>query len=594
MGLLLGSRIDEERRAEQVKKNEGKNVPLAFDGWQVKLRGALFVISLALIVWAALVLVTGGFSTSLLGVRIASRSPIRPFVAGLFVLMFVVLAGWRQFDGALDRILPALRIAIVPAVVACCAAVFAFGVAFGTFAAGGSDSYGYVSQADLWLNGRLRVEQPFVQHMPWPDVDLSFAPLGYRPVGGSHTIVPTYPPGLPLLMAVAKQTAGANGPYYVVPALGALTVWLCYRLGERAVSPLVGAMAAVLLAASPIFLVQVIQPMSDIPAAAFWTGALLLSLGTSRRSSLAAGLSAAAAIAIRPNLAPLAAIPFLSLVFARRGWSGFLLGITPGVCLIAGLNTYLYGSPLVSGYGKLSDLYAVANGPTNIFRYGGWLLMGQTPLIVLAVVGLVRPARAATFLLGTFGVGVLAAYLFYSPFDSWWYTRFLLPALPALLILMASGSVSAIGRAPRGVQAIVLAYGVVLLLTYQINFAVSQGVLDIATGERRYVVAGHWAASATPPNAVLISMQHSGSLRHYGGRLTLRYDWLAPDWLDRALSTLRERGYKPFIVLDGWEVTEFRRRFGGESQTGRLLDQPIAQLTGGVTVYEPTLPAGSQ
>ena len=45
-----------------------------------------------------------------------------------------------------------------------------------------------------------------------------------------------------------------------------------------------------------------------------------------------------------------------------------------------------------------------------------------------------------------------------------------------------------------------------------------------------------------PPDAVILAMQHSGSLRYYTGRLILRWDALDPAWLDRAVAFLRDRG----------------------------------------------------
>ena len=58
--------------------------------------------------------------------------------------------------------------------------VSAAGIMNGLCAAGGSDEYGYVSQAELWLNGDLRIDQRFARQAPWRDADWSFAPLGYR------------------------------------------------------------------------------------------------------------------------------------------------------------------------------------------------------------------------------------------------------------------------------------------------------------------------------------------------------------------------------------------------------------------------------
>ena len=48
--------------------------------------------------------------------------------------------------------------------------------------------------------------------------------MGYRPAISGHAIVPSYSPGLPLLMAIAERAAGACGPYYVVPVMGGLCV----------------------------------------------------------------------------------------------------------------------------------------------------------------------------------------------------------------------------------------------------------------------------------------------------------------------------------------------------------------------------------
>lgn len=57
----------------------------------------------------------------------------------------------------------------------------AHGVRFGTFTASGGDSYGYVSQADLWLKGTLVIDQPLHDEFSWRWANWTLAPLGYRP-----------------------------------------------------------------------------------------------------------------------------------------------------------------------------------------------------------------------------------------------------------------------------------------------------------------------------------------------------------------------------------------------------------------------------
>lgn len=85
---------------------------------------------------------------------------------------------------------------------------------------------------------------------------------------------------------------------------------------------------------------------------------------------------------------------------------------------------------------------------------------------------------------------------------------------------------------------------------------------------------------------MIISLQHSGTLRLYAGRLTLRFDQLDGRWLDRAVAFLRDRGRRPYIVVDGAEVDMFRQRFA-ETGTGRLDWSPMATLDrAAVFVYD--------
>jgi hypothetical protein len=51
------------------------------------------------------------------------------------------------------------------------------GIRFGTFAASGADSYGYVSQADRWLEGRLIVDEPLADEVAQRELDADPARL---------------------------------------------------------------------------------------------------------------------------------------------------------------------------------------------------------------------------------------------------------------------------------------------------------------------------------------------------------------------------------------------------------------------------------
>ena len=118
-----------------------------------------------------------------------------------------------------------LRSPAYPAMIAGAAAIarFAVGMAWGTFAAGGSDSSCYLNQARLFRTGTTHFDQPLIGLSPWPRADWTFTPAGHIPSAVSRNfIVPICPPGLPLLMAGVGLIP--RGEFLVVPLCGALAV----------------------------------------------------------------------------------------------------------------------------------------------------------------------------------------------------------------------------------------------------------------------------------------------------------------------------------------------------------------------------------
>ena len=484
------------------------------------------------------------------------------------------------------------------------------GIHYGSYAAGGSDSYGYLSQAPLWVRGDLHVKQPWVADMSWPGRDWSFAPLGYRPSSPDGTLVPTYPPGLPMLMALFLAAFGANGPFYVVPILGAFALMGTYLLGfELTRSRAVGVGAALLLLASPPFLAHLMLPMTDAPMAAGWTLAMYFALRDPRPMPMVAGLMTAVMLLMRPNLLLLSAAPMAAWLWpcvrgsnswrdGLRSVARFAAGVAPAVGIVAVVNTRLYGSPLMSGYGGLSgDMYELGRAPQNLRAYFTWLIQSQTPLVAFAAVPLfvrdaVRPdsqrASIRAGLAALFGL-LIVSYIFYYVFDAWFYLRYLLPAMPALFVLMAAGIRVACRRLPLMAQVpaslLLVSCGIALPL----RFAASQNIFTQYDFEQRYVIAAHYVEQLTTPKAIILAVQHSGSVRYYANRITLRYDYLAPDGLDAVLNELIKKGYQPYIVMDDSEEPDFRRRFAATSRVGRLDWRPLVRIPSSpqVRIYDP-------
>jgi hypothetical protein len=486
------------------------------------------------------------------------------------------------------------RTSTVAAAVLAAATLWA-GVHWGAMVAGGADSYGYVSQAGYWQRGSVVVQEDVIRLSPWPGAPLTWAPLGYRPSPNRpDAIVPLYAPGLPLLMALSQRIAGFCGAFLVVPLCGALTIWLTYLLGCRVFgAPGIALWAAGLVAASPVFLYQLMNAMSDVPVTAAWTLALVLTVS---RRPLSAGLAMSAAIAVRPNLAPLAGvlIVWTALTGDTRAALRLVCGTAVSVIGIGLFNARVYESAVTSGYGTTGDLYAWGFFATNARQFTAWIADVETPVVALAGLCFVAPGllpranipRAGLLLGGSLAV-VLLSYLFYRPFDVWWYLRFLLPMWPVMMLLTAAAFETIARRWLRPVYPVLMAAAVVALAWHGVRVAVDRSAFDLARSERRYVDVARFIAGHTDPGAVILSVQHSGSLRLYADRLTLRYDALDPLWLDRVVAYLQSTGRRPYFVLDGGEVEAFRQRFGGVNRSGTLDWPPLATLGGTIAVYDP-------
>jgi len=462
-------------------------------------------------------------------------------------------------------------------------AVLYVGVRWGSTVAGGADSSGYVAESGLWREGALTVRQDIVRDSPWPLAQLTWTPLGFVPsTDAPDGIVPLYAPGYPLLMALMQIVGGYCAAFLVVPICGAVTIWSTYRLGVRVFGrPLAAVGGALVVATSPVFLYQLMNPMSDVPVTAAWTAALLLAVSN---LPFSAGIAAAVAIAIRPNLAPLAGVLLVWLAITdRRAMARTAIGVAPVFVGIAWLNTILYGSPLASGYGSLGNLYAASYIPVNARLFATWTSETQTPIVLAALVYFVAPrltaperVPAARVLLGGTMAVVLVSYLVYVPFDAWWYLRFLLPMWPVVLLLTAIGIDAAARRWAARVCTPLTIGALLALSAYGFSIALERKAFDIGRSERQFLDVARYVGAHTEPNAVVLAMHHSGAIHIYADRATLRYDRLDPAWLDRAIEWLQASGRHPYIVLADFEASAFRSRFASASRIGALDWAPIA------------------
>ena len=478
------------------------------------------------------------------------------------------------------------------------AAAAGTGIAFGTYSASASDAAAYVSQAELFASGRLVRDEPLARQVDWPDAGWAFSTLGYRPGVDPGTVVPTYPPGLPLVMAVAR-VGGEWGPFVVVPLFGALAVFCSYALGARLHSRIAGLIAATLLATSPIFLFQLVQPMSDVAATGLWALALLLAMSSQPRDTIAAGMAAGCALTIRPNLLPLA----LVVAIVAAGWlrerdasrrvvmralRNLAFGAMPAIVVLLLLQSHFYGSPLASGHGSFSDFFSLSSVWPNVRDYLSRLIHGESPALCLA--GLSAPhvdRRPASWRphqrsgsccrCGRGRVRSAARVLSPVPrFPDWSYLRFFLPALPLGFVVVGALMCDACATLPRSARGLTLLVALTIACSVNVQVAKTEQAFNLRRYEARYRTVGRYLDAVLPSSAVVITVQESASVHHYTHRSVLRWDLLRVD-LDEAVSTLEALGRSPVLLVEDWEGQNLRARFP-TSRLASLDWQPRADI----------------
>jgi hypothetical protein len=347
-------------------------------------------------------------------------------------------------------------------------------------------------------------------------------------------------------------------------------------------------------------------PMTDVPVAAAWAVAFYLLFGSSFRAAAGAGLAAGMAALIRPNLAPLVALPVLWLLVgvwrshggerarAARRIAAFLAGVAPGAIALALFNWRLYGSPLQSGYADAGAFFSRAHIWPNLSNYSSWFVDSQTPLAVAGVLALLLPIarlwprvpdRGVVVVSALFVAGMVAEYAVFLVFDAWWYLRFLLACWPFIMLGLAMVLLAAVRWSGRPMLKIVVAIAVLILGMRGVRVASERFAFELWQGEHRYVSAAKVVQSVTDANSVVLSIQHSGSVRYYAGRVSIRFDAIERRWLDRAVAWMGERGLHVYLLAEDWEIPTFRQMFAGQRTLARLDAPPIFVYSGPATIY---------
>ena len=393
-------------------------------------------------------------------------------------------------------------------------------------------------------------------------------------------------------MAVALFLGGGRAIFLVVPLFGALAIWCAFVTGRRLGGPLAGIAAAALLACSPTFLYQLVQPMSDVPAAALWLAALALALECER------------------------AFPRDPRLGGRRprGWRGDHDQAEPGPArdgpgaagVPVGLRRARHGRR--PGARHRRGGRTAGRGLRRAVAIGLWRSRGTVrpeprraePGALSRVARRRAHTRHRARAAGTANRGRAAAdraarglrrarHHRVPPLRR--VQRLVVHALPAAWHRRAD---RAHGRRPGGLDAEAAEIragggraggGRTALGGIWVARAETLSVFRLQSLERKYVELGRYGAASLPPTAVVIAGQATGSVRFYAGLPTLSWDAIDPAWLDRTLDELRRRGRTPYFAIEAWEIEPFRLRFGGRSNLAALDWPPRASIGQVIFVY---------
>ncbi|MFM8532065.1 MAG: glycosyltransferase family 39 protein [Acidimicrobiia bacterium] len=432
---------------------------------------------------------------------------------------------------------------------------------------GGADSYGYASAGQLLAQGRLIDAAPIAAWLSAANRMAIASPLGWAPSPDAGGIVPTYPIGLPGVMALFSSISGPDGIFFVTPVMGLLTLACVHRLAQQWHDADTALLATAIAAWNPLVITYSKQPMSDMAASMWVMLGLCLAVRSSSRSGFAAGLAGGCAVMTRPVLLIAGAL-LPALAFKgdapRRRVSVAIAGLGLGVAVQMVVQQHLFGSPFATGYGSATHLFAAGHVDDNavIFSKHLWTVLG--PLFMAGVAaGLMAAPADSPRMPAAMLAGVALPYLFYLPFDHWETLRFLLPGLVPLTIVAAAGLMRMARAVPQSLRPVIVIAAIAIVAGRSEMLLRGSSVWDVSGLEARYPLAGQWIDVNTPVSSVVLANQHSGSLRWYGKRQTLRWDFIEPASLPASVGELQAMGATVYVALEGDEVAMFEQRFAG-------------------------------
>ncbi|NBQ57269.1 MAG: hypothetical protein EBU32_02540 [Opitutaceae bacterium] len=415
-------------------------------------------------------------------------------------------------------------------------ALLVYGIFLGAYftpVAGGSDSSGYLNAAQLLARGQLTAPMRDYSGLTASSAS-QFQPLGFIAEPARQRLVPTYPLGLPSHLAIASTLFGWTiGPLVVGVGSTLAAIILMYAIArELAISWPLAAAGALMLGVFPVTIFIAIQPLSDVLATNWVLAAIYSALRahSSQRWAVITGVALSIAIFVRPtNVLIFPAIAVL-LSIGWRQLTAAALGGLPGGLLLLAANAHLFGSPWRMGYGSIFEAFDFTYlGPT-LLHFGKWLgllMPGLGLFFGVITISLTHATLRTRIALSFWFFTPVIFYAYYEvSSQTWWCLRFILPAVPALILSALFTLDYFLTLHPRALQitsALLAFWAIGLSVFWTREFH----TLFSKTYEQAYAEMGRWSNDHLPENTVLLTNNDSGALYYYTPFPILRWDQMS-------------------------------------------------------------------
>ena len=438
---------------------------------------------------------------------------------------------------------------------------------------GGSDNSGYFNEALVLSRGQFHAPMRTLAGVPAAEVPYLYAPLGFKPSANAQ-LVPTYPPGLPLLLVPMARIIGwehAGDALLLIHSLAGLV--LVFALGRICGLPEWWALAgAAVMAASPLYLITSLQALSDVPAAVWATAAVVAALKSRTQAgwALVSGLCISMGFLIRPNNFLIALPVLIAVGISPRRLILGALGVLPGIAAWLSLNHFAYGDALQSGYGAIFNEFHSSLIAGTLGFYARWLPLLLSPIVFIApaIAALYRLVPRISAVLLSWAVAYLAFFSAYRwTHEQWWFLRFLLPAAPALivagLIVAHFWFVAVRDRYPEIVRRFLPLVLLVAAISVEVRGSGKwKEASTIGHGERKYGRVSAWLVAHVADNSVIITSQASGALFYFTPFTLLRYEDMNSSVSQRVAGTLTAEKRPLYAALFPFELDALKKMPG--------------------------------